>query len=417
MSAPAPALVAAGVVPSSSEREWAVIVGQAPQLAGTARRYLDQIALSLRPGSVVVADSTLRIFCNYLLGHHPATDRFAAVGRVEIEGFKRWLLLCRTPRRAPLSANTIRQRLGMLRTFFDRIIEWDWPDAPARTPIFGADLPVADEPLPRFLDDAAATRLLRAAADDPSPLRRLVIELLAYTGLRVGELCALEADAVVLMGEAHWLRVPLGKLHNDRYVPLRPHLVESLAAWSKSHDGGSGGLLLTNCGRPLNRHVVTRMLRRVAKAAGIGHVHPHQLRHTLATQAVNRGMRLEAIALARSPQPAHDDGLRPHRQHHRRVPRHQRAGGGPLRRRRPGDAGHASPAQRAPAHAGQRLVHPAGRARLLVRVRLRGMRLLPGHHRVPPHDPAPARPRPRPRPVQRVELFDKLLGELDRDTA
>jgi prophage DNA circulation protein len=38
------------------------------------------------------------------------------------------------------------------------------------------------------------------------------------------------------------------------------------------------------------------MLHRVAKAAGIGHVHPHQLRHTLATQAVNRGMSLEAIA-------------------------------------------------------------------------------------------------------------------------
>ena len=30
--------------------------------------------------------------------------------------------------------------------------------------------------------------------------------------------------------------------------------------------------------------------------AGLGHVHPHQLRHTLATQAINRGMRLEAIA-------------------------------------------------------------------------------------------------------------------------
>ncbi|MBK9971224.1 MAG: site-specific integrase [Acidimicrobiaceae bacterium] len=27
-----------------------------------------------------------------------------------------------------------------------------------------------------------------------------------------------------------------------------------------------------------------------------GHVHPHQLRHTLATQAINRGARLEAIA-------------------------------------------------------------------------------------------------------------------------
>ena len=33
-----------------------------------------------------------------------------------------------------------------------------------------------------------------------------------------------------------------------------------------------------------------------AKKAGIGHAHPHQLRHTLATQAINRGMRLETIA-------------------------------------------------------------------------------------------------------------------------
>ena len=49
-------------------------------------------------------------------------------------------------------------------------------------------------------------------------------------------------------------------------------------------------------GRPLDRHSVARMLHRVAKAAGIGHVHPHQLRHTLATQAINRGMSLEAIA-------------------------------------------------------------------------------------------------------------------------
>jgi hypothetical protein len=37
-------------------------------------------------------------------------------------------------------------------------------------------------------------------------------------------------------------------------------------------------------------------VKRAATAAGIGHVHPHQLRHTLATQAINRGMSLEAIA-------------------------------------------------------------------------------------------------------------------------
>ena len=37
-------------------------------------------------------------------------------------------------------------------------------------------------------------------------------------------------------------------------------------------------------------------MSRIGTTAGIGHVHPHQLRHTLATQAINRGMRLEAIA-------------------------------------------------------------------------------------------------------------------------
>jgi len=127
-------------------------------------------------------------------------------------------------------------------------------------------------------------------------LRRLVLELLSHTGVRVGELCALETDAVVQIGEGWWLRVPLGKLHNDRYVPLLPQLVALLDQWRDSHDDAGTGLLLTNNGRPLNRMVVTRMLNRAARRAGLGHLHPHQLGHTLATQAVNRGMRLEAIA-------------------------------------------------------------------------------------------------------------------------
>ncbi len=66
---------------------------------------------------------------------------------------------------------------------------------------------------------------MRAAAN-ADPDRRLVVEILARTGLRVGELCALPADAVVFMNRRHWLRVPVGKLHNDRYVPLHPQLVE-----------------------------------------------------------------------------------------------------------------------------------------------------------------------------------------------
>ena len=291
-----PALVHAGLAPSQSEVEWRQIIAEAPGLAATSARYLDQISHSLRPGSVTVADATLRIFCRYLIDEHPDTSTFTRVGRTEIEGFKA-ALAARVTRTAKLvSPNYRRQRLGTLRTFFDRIIEWDWPDAPARTPIFAADLPRPDEPLPKFLDDAQATRLARAIAAEPDPLRRLVLELLSHTGMRVGELCVLESDAVVQIGDGWWLRVPLGKLHSDRYVPLRPQLLPLLDAWRDRHDDGGTGLLLTKDGRPLNRHIVTRMLNRVTRRAGLPHIHPHQLRHTLATQAVNRGMRLEAIA-------------------------------------------------------------------------------------------------------------------------
>ena len=95
----------------------------------------------------------------------------------------------------------------MLRVFLERIIEWGWDESPARCPVFEADLPKVDDPLPKFLDDASATRFMRAVAQH-DPLPRLIVEMLTRTGMRVGELCDLSADAVMIIGDAHWLRIP-----------------------------------------------------------------------------------------------------------------------------------------------------------------------------------------------------------------
>src|SRR5215831_13159820 len=59
---------------------------------------------------------------------------------------------------------------------------------------------------------------------------------------------------------------------------------------------GSGQVRYRLGERLVDRHLIGRIVRRVAGAAGVPGVHPHRLRHTLATQAINRGMRLEAIA-------------------------------------------------------------------------------------------------------------------------
>ncbi len=281
---------------SKLDQNWAPTARRQPLLAATARRYLEQISVSLSPSSVTVADQALRMFCLFLADTHPDVTCFAQVNRPVIEDFKTWLV-ARPGVKVDTSAtsNTVRQRLGTVRTFFDRIIEWDWTDAPARTPIFSIDLPIVDDPLPKFLDDAQAAALLRTASADPDPLRRLVIHLLLRTGMRAGELGGLDAGAVVTMRDGHWLRIPLGKLHNDRYIPLHPHLVELLTDWTARHDDHGTGLLLTRNGLPLTVARIARIVSCVATDAGLGHVHTHQLRHTFATQAVNRGMRIEAI--------------------------------------------------------------------------------------------------------------------------
>ncbi|WP_330294048.1 hypothetical protein [Streptomyces sp. NBC_00576] len=99
---------------------------------------------------------------------------------------------------------------------FRRLDEWDAAGQPSRQLVFDSDFLIADEPLPRFLDDAAAAKLLAAARKDPDPFAWLAIEILARTGMRRGEMFGLTIDAVVQIGSAYWLRVPVGKMPTDR---------------------------------------------------------------------------------------------------------------------------------------------------------------------------------------------------------
>ena len=102
---------------------------------------------------------------------------------------------------------------------------------------------------------------------------------------------------MIRKGDGHRLRIPIGKLHNDRYVPLLPMLVDLIVDYQAVRGRSRSGFLLErDDGRPFDRRTIHRYVATIAKRAGVGHVHPHQLRHTLATQSINRGMSLEAIA-------------------------------------------------------------------------------------------------------------------------
>jgi integrase len=282
---------------SVPETGWDQIAAQAPVLAATMHRYLDQLRVSLRASSVACIEITLRQLAGHLVATSDVTT-VAGIQRVHIEAYKRWLAGRGGYRKnTQVSKTTIGMRMGHLSAFFNRTIEWDYPDVPARPPVFASDRPIKDKPLPRFLDDAATAKFMAAVRQLTDPFGRLAIEILARTGMRKGELLGLTVDAVVQIGTAYWLRVPLGKLHNDRYIPLHPQLKTMIDNWlAERPDWQDSPLLFTDRGRPIPGTRVDQAVHQAGLAAGIGHIHPHQLRHTLATQAINRGMSLEAIA-------------------------------------------------------------------------------------------------------------------------
>ncbi len=288
---------ASGAAVVAGDAHWEAIARRAPQMATTMHAYLDQLAVSSRPSTVEATALALRHLAEHITETHPECTSVAAIERRHIESYKLALAARPGKRAHKLSPQTIRHNLGMARTFFERVIDWDYRDAPRRVPILAGDLPKADEPTPKFLDDPTAAKFMAALATDPSRRRRLIVELLARTGMRAGELGGLADDAMYRIGDTYWLRIPLGKLHNDRSVPLHAMLVgliNDYRGWRGPTD--TGLLVERDDHQPFDRRTIHRYVQAVARRAGIASVHPHQLRHTLATQCLNRGMSLEAIA-------------------------------------------------------------------------------------------------------------------------
>jgi len=253
--------------------------------------------LSLRASTMVRVEGVLREFAGWLAVNAPGVVCVADLRRAHIEAYKLHLSTRPSARGGRLSKTGLAEHLGTLRTCFERLTEWDGDDVPARVLVFSGDLPLRDDPLPRFLDDAAFTKLLQATRADDDPFVRLCVEFLARTGLRKGEFLDLTVDSVVQIGAAYWLHVPLGKLRTDRYIPLHPQLKDLLDAWIATRPSSlRSRYLFIEHGQRIGEGRVDRAVAKAAKTAGIGHVSPHRLRHTLATQAINRGMTLEALA-------------------------------------------------------------------------------------------------------------------------
>jgi site-specific recombinase XerD len=136
---------------------------------------------------------------------------------------------------------------------------------------------------------------LELMRDSCSEMRDLaMIDLLASTGMRVGELVLLNRDDVDF---AERECVVFGKGDKERMVYFdartKLHLQDYLE--SRSDDNPA---LIVSLKAPFNRlsigGVETR-LRELGRQLGVHKVHPHKFRRTLATMAIDKGMPIEQL--------------------------------------------------------------------------------------------------------------------------
>jgi len=109
-----------------------------------------------------------------------------------------------------------------------------------------------------------------------------------------------------------WLRVPLGKLNNERMVPLDATTITALDEWfaRRQHQravphprhGRPTDFVFVENGRHLGPGRIQKGLRDAVRTAGLTgpdgnpvRIVAHQLRHTYATSLVNAGMSLQAL--------------------------------------------------------------------------------------------------------------------------
>jgi site-specific recombinase XerD len=117
---------------------------------------------------VDVAENSLRQFARWM-STDAGLDSVAAVRRDDIEDFKVWPANKPHRRGGTISPETHRQRLRMVRSFFERIIEWDWPDAPARNPVINGDISKKPNRCHAWLHRLSAPILIRLWANTPCP--------------------------------------------------------------------------------------------------------------------------------------------------------------------------------------------------------------------------------------------------------
>lgn len=260
----------------------------APYLAEFSRHLSAERGLSAHTVTAYVGDLTSLL-------DHAGRLGLTELGQVDHQALRSWLARLRT---SGIARASLARKSSAVRVFFAHAARRGWV---ATDPAVALGTPKLEHRLPRVLRPQDAADLLDAPdPDSPVGLRdRAMLEVLYASGLRVGELCALDVDDV---DEGRRLLRVWGKGAKERRVPYGVPAQHALDAWRargrpalvRAESGPA--LFLGARGGRIDQRTVRRAvhayLRRVPAAPDVG---PHGLRHSAATHLLEGGADLRSV--------------------------------------------------------------------------------------------------------------------------
>jgi site-specific recombinase XerD len=201
-----------------------------------------------------------------------------------------------------LSQNHRCGRLFQIRAYLEWLFEHGrlkvYPEDLVKKSDFPKTIKTLPRPFPVDVDLEIQKRL-----SNSNDIDYLGLLLMRRTGLRVGELCKLTLDCVQEdMSGNYFLKVPLGKLNNERVIPLDPDTVkitEKIKCFhiKRSHIKPDTIFLISDpAGRQRKRHYFSCVFQEITKGLAIpGKINLHRLRHSYATSLLSAGLPIATL--------------------------------------------------------------------------------------------------------------------------
>ncbi|HZV34685.1 MAG TPA: site-specific tyrosine recombinase/integron integrase [Verrucomicrobiae bacterium] len=270
-------------------------------------KFLDHLAAD-RGASVYTQRNYRQALLEFYKWHHDERHQAPAWHDLQRDDFRAYV---RFLGRGNLSRAAIQLRFCALRAFYKSLIRHG---EVASSPIKNLSLPKLEKRLPKYLTLRQMLDLLDAPLKPLGTLRKkgpgrpivasacyrdtAILETIYSCGLRISELCALNASDIDW--NERMVRV-LGKGKKERMVPIgEPALAAIRNYWNMLDQppAGNAPVFVSELGRggPLSPRILQTRLKKYLATAGLDpKLTPHKLRHSYATHLLDAGADLRSV--------------------------------------------------------------------------------------------------------------------------